>query len=112
MKYLKIIAIPLFLLSTNAHAAGAYLASGATVTDVVNIANNGQNFAVKTEGGSSNCNAQWIIFPEANAPNANAHQRAYSTALTALTTGMKVTIYNYADSTCVRASYIHLMKQR
>lgn len=102
--------LPLLVFSTSAHAAGAYLASNATVTQVTNTGNNGQNFALQTQGGSSICEGQYITFPEADAANANAHQRAFSAALTALSTGMKVTIYNYADGTCDRASYIHLMK--
>ncbi len=110
MKSLKMIVLPLIIASTSAHATGTYLATGATVTDVVNTSSNAQNFAIKTEGGSSICAGQWMVFPEADAANSNAHQRAYSTALTALSTGMKVTIYNYINGTCVRASYIHLMK--
>ena len=38
----------------------------------------------------------WIKFPESAAANPIAHQRAYSAALAALATEMKVTVFNKA----------------
>jgi len=89
--------------------AGAYLVTGGTVTQVANTSGNNPAFVVLVTGGTSNtCPATWIIFSQADAPDAATFQRAYAAAMVALTTGVSVSIYNYADATCNHASYLQL----
>lgn len=87
-----------------------YIANSVTITNIANTASNRSEFAIRTTGGTSLCDGQWIVFPALDASDTPAHQRAYANALLALTTGLKVNIYNYYDETCSRASFIELTK--
>jgi hypothetical protein len=42
------------------------------------------------------------------APDADTHRRAYAAALTALSLGLRVTVYNYSGDACDGASYIEV----
>ena len=113
MKFLKsvLFAVVIFTLYSPFVFAGEYLARNAIVTHVANTSSNEKNFAIQVSGGSiGTCSGKWIVFPESAAANSAAHQRAYSTALTALTTGLKVQIHNYTNGTCSLASYIEIVK--
>ena len=86
-----------------------YLVYGGVVTTVANTANNSDTFLIKVTGGVNNlCEGQWIQFPAGEAFNSEVHKRAYSTALTALTARMPVTIHNYADNSCTKAVQIQI----
>jgi len=109
MKNLLLKTIPLFLLSTHLHAG--FLIQGATVTLVANTSQNSNNFAIHTAGGTGPCaSATQIIFPLSAAPSEAVHTKAYSTALTALTAGLKVSIYNYSSDLCDGAVNISISK--
>jgi hypothetical protein len=72
---------------------------------------NQTKFAVAVSGGTGPCTGGvWITFPASAAPDLEAHKRAYSAALVALTTAMKVTNYNYNDNNCAGASYIEVSR--
>jgi hypothetical protein len=105
----KSLAVLLIFLKVNVSFAG-WSVSDAEVIQVINTSGNLKNFTIVTTGGSGPCVGQYIQFPETDAANGAAHQRAYASALLALTTGMKVTVHNYFDDTCNRASFIQLTK--
>lgn len=90
--------------------SGTWLVQGGTVTDVANTINDTDNFAIRVTGGTTNLCSNWITFPKAEAADPETHERAYATALTALTTGVKVNIYNYDDSSCDKAVAIAVVK--
>jgi hypothetical protein len=98
------------LFCVNAHAG--YLAVGVTVTKVSNTNSNDQSFVVTFTGGTGPCTSgtgsTFVIFPLSAAPDADTHKRAYAAALLALTTGMRVTLYNYTSDSCTGASYIEV----
>lgn len=84
------------------------LAIDASVTRVSNTSSNLQIFSVKVTGGSLNaCQNVWISFP-ASATDVESQKRAYASALLALTTGLRVRVYNYEDNSCDSASYIEI----
>jgi hypothetical protein len=89
-------------------AAGAYIVQGATITNIMSTNGNGDAFAIITSGGSGSCANTEVYFPQSAAPDADTFKRAYAAALTAITTGMRVSIYNYTDSTCLTASYVQI----
>jgi hypothetical protein len=93
-------------------AYAGYLVSDATVTHVANTAGNTPAlFVVQVSGGTGPCAngaTIWITFPLSAAADADAYKRAYAAAMTALVTGMRVSIYNYANDNCDGASYIDL----
>ena len=89
-------------------AAGAYIVQGAIITNIMSTNGNTAGFAIITSGGSGACVNAEVYFPQSAAPDADTFKRAYTAALTAMTTGMRVTIYNYADSTCLTASYVQI----
>ena len=90
-------------------ANAGWVVRDATVIAVANTSNNENKFGVKATGGSLNlCEGHYVMFPASDAGSPEIHQRAFAAALTALTTGRKVTIHNYHDDTCVRASFIEL----
>lgn len=86
--------------------ANEWVATDSTVAQIANTNVNGRNFSIITLGGSGPCAGKLIIFPESDASGVEAHQRAYATALMALSMGMRVSIYNYYSSSCDRASFI------
>ena len=100
----------LIIASFNAYS-GTYVVLDAEITNIANTSSNGANFALATKGGTGPCTNQWIVFYESDASNSNAHQRAYSTALMAFATGLKVNIHNYTSSSCDHASYIEVKKE-
>ena len=114
---MKIIILSLlgFFFSSTLLASGGYIAQNVELTSVANTAANGASFTVKTANGSGPCSGQSITFRLSDAGNnghdEGIHNRAYSTALTALTAGKVVSIYSYADSSvCNRAAYIQIFQ--
>ena len=96
---------------TCAQANAGYLVSNATITHVANTAGNYPVFAVQVAGGTGPCSngaTTWIQFPVASGADVDQHRRAYAAAMTALVTGMHVSIYNYTNDNCDGASYIDL----
>lgn len=95
----------------SANAQAGYIVTGATVIHVSSTNGNTTSFQVMVSGGTGPCTSvtgTWVVFPLAAAPDADTHKRTYAAALLALTTGMRVTLYNYADDNCVGASYVDL----
>ena len=87
------------------------IVTGAQVIAVVNTSGNEDVYQVKTTGGADNkCEGKYIQFPVSDSANKETHARGYTTALTALTNGLKVTIYNYVDQNCNDASFIEITK--
>lgn len=107
---LKLIMAGLFLFFAANSIAAGYVANSVSVLSVKNIVSN-QDASEIIVDSSTNCSGNKIKFPLSVAPSKEAHMRAYSSALTALTTSMKVTVYSYADSNeCMEASFIWLQK--
>jgi hypothetical protein len=95
--------------------AGEYIAIGAEVTQVFNTNGNTASFGIVVAGGTGACSGKQITFPISAAGDikdgkSDIHLRAYSTALTALTTGLKVDIHNYSGSDCNNAAFIRIKK--
>lgn len=93
----------------SANAQAGYIATGATIIRVSSTNGNTASFQVMVAGGTGPCTSEsgtWVVFPLSAAPDADTHKRAYAAALLALTTGMPVVLYNYANDDCVGASYV------
>jgi len=110
-KTLMLIAICASLFPLSA-MSDQYIVSGATVTKVMNTYSNKAQFAITVSGGSGVCANKIIIFPLSATvgENKESHSRAYATALTAITTDIKVDVYNYSGSDCNNASFIRMNK--
>ena len=104
------VAAALALAAGMGSASAGYIASGAVITSIANTAGNQKNFSITVTGGTGPCSETVIVFPEVDAADAKAHQRAYAAALLAFTTGARVSIYNYLDEGCMRASFIQVIK--
>ncbi|GAA6135241.1 hypothetical protein NBRC116188_20310 [Oceaniserpentilla sp. 4NH20-0058] len=107
---MKKVLSPLLLLGLCFNAYAGDIANGATVLKVANISSNVDTFAVTVDSSLVDCARNIIFFPASAAPNKESHARAYSTALTALSTGMKVRLYNYDSNSCTDASFIEISK--
>ena len=95
--------------------AGEYIATGSEITQVFNTNSNKASFGIVVTGGTGTCAGKQITFPISAAGDfkdgkSDIHLRGYSTALTALTTGLKVDIYNYSGSDCENAAFIRIKK--
>ena len=101
----------LLLLSLSVNSFAIILIKDAEITMVANTASNEDKFVINTTGGSGVCD-QAIVFP-ADATSPAIYERAFAIALTAFSTGQKVTINTYedeAENVCLRATYIKLVK--
>lgn len=108
MKYGRTI-VAVLAMTAAMSASADYLVKDGMITGIASTSNNQAVFAIRVSGGTDNiCEGTYISFPEVDAANKEAHARAYATALTALTAGLPVRIYNYVDSTCEHASYIEI----
>ncbi|PCH61095.1 MAG: hypothetical protein COC04_06415 [Gammaproteobacteria bacterium] len=83
-----------------------------------NNTGNGENFFVKVTGGSGVCvgtGRTLVVFPLHNSGvsggDKDLHNRAFSLALTAYTTGDTVEIGSYHGADCTAASRIKLVKE-
>ncbi|WP_325892443.1 DUF5992 family protein [Grimontia sp. NTOU-MAR1] len=102
----RIISLSLVLFATVSHAE--YIVKDAIITSIANTNSNGENFTVWVEGGSGPCTDRAVTFPRRAVSSNEIHARAYSAALSALSTNHKVDIYDYSGSNCGNASYIRL----
>lgn len=110
MKTLLWAATAAICMGTATSAVAGDLVMGGRIVRIANTGNNLDVFSIEVSGGSLNlCGSGWITFPVSASPNsADIHKRAYAAALTALTTGMTVRVYNYHNNSCDSASYIEL----
>ena len=109
-KILKPLTLLLCILDSSFANAGDLLNS-ATITSITNVGANQDRFVVYFTGGTGVCSDnKFIKFPMDAAVSKEAHARAFSLAMTALTTGMKVRFHNYENNSCDRASYIQISK--
>ena len=106
-----------FLFANTALAEQGWIATSVEVTEITNTASNGKSFTIKVTGGDNNypCEDGQISFPLGSAGNAgndtDIHNRAFSIAITALTTGNKISVFSYEDdSVCNRAAHIRIIK--
>jgi hypothetical protein len=94
-------------------AQGQYIAIDGQITKVGNTSGNGESFFVVVQEGTGPCvttNVQTnIYFPASAAGTEKVFDRAYSTALAALASGKKVSIYNYIDGSCNSAAAIEII---
>ena len=98
------------MFSNSIFAAGSYIARDATITAVGNTYGSGDNFIVNIIGGSNGTwQGQNITFKLVTVTMETIHARGYSTALTAFTSGHKVSIWS-ADGTCEGANHIMVSK--
>lgn len=81
--------------------------TGGRVVKVLNLPRiNDEGFVLLTEGGTGACaNGQWIHFYPIGGTNPEAFKRAYSAALLAVATGMRVDI-EALDASCGAALFI------
>jgi hypothetical protein len=107
--FAQVVAALAFTATVNTASAG-YIVQQGVITQVANTASNQRNFSVTVTGGTGPCAGTVIVFPEVDAADSKAHQRAYATALLAYMTGATVYIYNYVDDGCGRASFILMVK--
>lgn len=106
-------AIFLCMLTASAVSANQYIVTDAIVTKVGSTAGNGESFWVVAKHGQGSCVSQSsqvnVYFPRTAVNSEKIFDRAYAAALSALTTGKRVNIYNYADSSCDKAVAIELL---
>jgi len=82
---------------------------GGIVTRVANTNGNSDSFQVLTTGDTGPCAGNnWIVFPRSSAASDGVHNRAYSTAITAMMSGKKILIHNYQNDACTGAVYIEI----
>jgi len=97
------------VLLANVSFAIDYVLFDATVTEIV-ATGSSDEFAVVHSGGTGTCASTALVFKASEAPSADAFNRLYATALTAITTGMKIRVGNYVGSSCSSVDYIKLYK--
>lgn len=91
--------------------------SGELVKDaeIIRIGNSSDgmsdNFFITLSEGTGPCANKNVIFPASKSPSEGFHNRLYSTAMLAYTTGSKkVRIFNPVDDSCTAATYIDISK--
>ncbi|MCL6270742.1 DUF5992 family protein [Sansalvadorimonas sp. 2012CJ34-2] len=98
----------LLLLISTAHAE--YIVTEGEIISVANTSSNQQVFTIWVKNGQGVCGNQSIHFPRNAAASLEIYQRAYTTALAALSAGWKISVYDYNGSSCRNASYIKVVK--
>ena len=114
-----LITISIFMLaiSIEVFAGVRCLASRINIVGITNTASNEMRFSVIVANGdgSHDCEDGAIVFPLSAAGvdggnNERIHDRAFTLAMLAYTSGRKVDIFTYEDAqTCSRAAYIELL---
>lgn len=100
-----------FYLALVFSASAGEVATNATVIAVNNTLWNEDAFEIQVSAENSICPSGNIGFPIWSAASPETHKRAYTAALTSLTTGMKVTVHSYQETDeCWTASYIRIIK--
>jgi hypothetical protein len=93
---------------TTAANAGP-IVTGAKVTKVLNTRGpHDASFIVWTEGGTGPCANSYIYFYPTGGSNPEMQKRAYSAALIAMTTGLRVDIESHPDNNCQNAYFINV----
>ncbi|WP_299495118.1 DUF5992 family protein [uncultured Shewanella sp.] len=110
MKKNILCSLTFILFASNANATGSYIVIDGIITSISNTRSNENSFTVSVSGGVGSCKDSTIIFPLSAAGTPEVHERAYSSALTAFVSGLKVKIHNYSGDNCDTASYIRLSK--
>ncbi|MEH1846561.1 MAG: DUF5992 family protein [Nostoc sp.] len=100
----------IFLTTGVGVAKADYLVQNAKITTVQNTSSNNDNYAVGVSGGTGPCINQIIIFPASGVLNREIHSRGYQAALTALTQGYTVSIYDYSGTSCSNGGQIAISK--
>ncbi|CAM3826720.1 DUF5992 family protein [Vibrio aquimaris] len=110
IKYLSLL---IFMLSTSAYAG--WIAEQTKVIAVESTSGNTDTFTAIVRGGSGACVSlmgdNLIYFPHSEAATSDIHNRTYSMLLAALTSGAKVSIYNYADNSCQKAVGVRMINE-
>lgn len=91
-------------------AHSGYIVTNATITNVANIDSSQDKFVIKTNGGTGACANSYIAFPITSSFNQKTMDRAFALAVTAMTAGYTVDVYNYSDDSCTGASFIEIRK--
>ena len=97
----------LFTAMASSSVFADFLVQDAIVTFVNNTTNNSYQFSIVTSGGTGPCNATAITF---SSTDSDIQDRAYQAALTALTEGMRVDVFDYDGTDCSDAAHIALKK--
>lgn len=103
------------LLTTSLCSFSGELIREATVIEVANTNNNGADFAIRLQGGSGPCvsateTPTTITFPESKKQSDDSYQQAFSIALAAVASGMKVRVHNFEDDSCAGANFISISR--
>jgi Family of unknown function (DUF5992) len=120
-KILNLIALTSMVISGYSYAGGGYLVQNGVINRIDPNWSAQDGFVVRVTGGTGPCVGSGIVFPLSSAlvdgTSDAAHKRLYAAALTALTTGMKVDLYNDVDGAntsdptiCHRANFLYLKK--
>ncbi len=107
--YLKICVISIAIMSPVVSMATGYLVKNATVTFVTNTSGNSDQFQITTSGGTGTCANTNIFFRPYNT-NPEAYARAFVIATIAVTSNLKVDVYNYGSDTCTEGAFIGVRK--
>lgn len=93
---------------SSAHAE--YLVRDAEITGVQNTSRDGDNFAVRVNGGSGPCNNRIIIFPKAGVTERDVYRRGYVMALEAMINNLRVDIFDYSGTSCENGGQLSVFK--
>ncbi|MCX4030493.1 hypothetical protein H0A36_26225 [Endozoicomonas sp. SM1973] len=106
---MKIFQLFFIMLSVNIAIADP-LVTNAKITGIGNTPDGTESFFVTTSGGTGPCATGVIVFPE-SISSQSKFNRAYSTALTAYTTGnerVNIETLTAGETNCRMASFIYL----
>ncbi|EFA72780.1 sxtE [Raphidiopsis brookii D9] len=106
-----VFAFGIFLTTGVGIAKADYLVKGGKITNVQNTSSNGDNYAVSISGGFGPCADRVIILPTSGVINRDIHMRGYEAALTALSNGFLVDIYDYTGSSCSNGGQLTITNQ-
>ena len=110
-RMLKFLA-PILVLIPSFTNAG-WIAEQAKVVAVESTSGNGDTFTAIVRGGAGPCVStsqdRLIFFPRSEASTTDIHNRTYSMMLAALSSGAKVSIFNYVDSSCDKAVGVRMI---
>jgi hypothetical protein len=105
-----VFAFGIFLTTGVGIAKADYLVQGGKITNVQNTSSNGDNYAISVSEGVGPCADRVIILPVSAVLNRDIHTRGYKAALTALSNGFLVDIYDYTGSSCSNGGQVTITK--
>ena len=103
-------ALSLLMFTSVQSAQAESLLQNGRIDTVQNTSSNQDNFAVAVSEGTGPCNNKIIIFPVLGTKKAGTYQRAYLTALTALSSSSRVDIYSSSGYSCDHGDQINIRK--